>query len=139
MFWIFSKKWREARRVREWNTNRLIYEFFDGTAFVTADPLVIERKLESDPECRWDVHPRLAESGDQEAVGILVRAARRAFNVPALEQGGLTEVETLNLMSDFYEWLETLKKNSPDSLMPQESTELISAGTGETTIPLSSG
>lgn len=135
MFWIFSQQAREKRAQRKWQNSRLIYEFFDGENYRKVDPSVVSRKLEKHPTYRPDVHLPLAEKGEEEAIQIILDAVRESFGLPvfdSLSGSGLTEVELIDLLTDFSYWVDDIKKklpNSPTQLQPSEST---SGSSGET-------
>jgi len=90
--------------------------------------MVAFRTLRDDKEFRAEVHPHLVDVGDEEAVQVTLRAIRRTFGVTAYADdlaGGLTELETLELLGDFYEFIDSVKKNTRPSQTPSASTEPI--------------
>lgn len=109
---------------------RAIFRYWDGRRWRGADPLVAFRRMLNHPRFDPDTHLAAADRGDQEALSIVVEATREIFEIPAWrdDQQGLTEAETLNLIGEFIEYLNALKKNgsrsptSPESTGPGSST-----------------
>lgn len=134
MFW-FSRKKRQERDARRWKESRMIYEFFDGKDFASADPVIVWRSLEDHPEFNIEQHPRLANAGDEEAAAVMLDAIRKAFGVKPLDRdgSGLTEEETFELFASFCEWMAEVKKNSPDSAILQPATAEMQSSFGEPT------
>ncbi|QDU97532.1 hypothetical protein [Lignipirellula cremea] len=92
--------WLRRRR------RRRIYTFYEGTVRRRLDPLETLRLLGDDDEFRLNLHPALAALGDDEAIAICVRAARRALR---LTYSGLTDPQTLALLDQYFEYLRRLK------------------------------
>lgn len=113
--WLIQKwlNWRIAR-------SRAIFHFWDGQRRKSLDPMLIWLKLKADPEFSIDKHPGLIDLGDDESQLIGVRAVQRAFGVKDFLQGGLTHLESLNLLAGFFEYLATQKKsiNPTQTLLP---------------------
>lgn len=113
-------------RTRRQQRRRAIFRFFDGVRERRADPLVVLRALAADPRFLLDKHPALAAAGDAESQHITVAAVRSAFAVQAYSytardqrESGLTDEESLELLSRFAEFLEVVKKNgSPPPTSP---------------------
>lgn len=97
---------------------RLIYRYWNGSKEVGADPLVLYRALMGQSESDIKSDGALMETGDAEALGRIVAAARKVFNVEEFheengEPVGLLESEVLQLLNDFASWTnETQKKMS---------------------------
>lgn len=98
--------------------SRRIYRYFDGRRWRCIDPMLAARNLHSHPEYRPDVHPKLADAGDADALEVMLGAVRDVFGIPPFDGRtcrGLTEAETLGLLVDFTDWLATVKKNTSPS------------------------
>lgn len=112
---------------------RQIFHFWNGFADCSADPILIYRYLESDPDFDRETHLDQAGKGDMAAWEISVKAVRRAFAVEPYDEGGLTELECLDLLGDFYTYLESLQKKTPNSASLQQSTAPTSPNLSEPT------
>jgi len=107
------------------------YFYSDGTKKVRGDPMGILRKLSSDPDFDFDRERMLTAVEGKvgiEAMGKLVEGVRRAFDLPPVKDGGLTEPKVMQLLLDFMQWLEAVKKNMPVlppavQLMPDTQAE----------------
>ena len=95
-----------------------VYCYRDGKRWVRGDPMGILRKLSTDEGFDYDRERMLAVVEGTvgiEAMGKLVEGIRRAFELPSVKQGGLTEPKVIRLLLNFMQWLEQVKKNSPPS------------------------
>lgn len=117
--------------VRRWfaNRNRQIFSYWDGRRVRKADPLVVYRKLDNDPEFDWETHPEMIDSGEDgladNAMEITANAVKRAFNVEPFDGAkGLTENECIGLLVQFVDYLTALKKNGNTSQTTPASTGL---------------
>ena len=110
---LFSRKPAEDFAVYN-PAERVIYSYFDGEKVVKADPMVLYRNLH-DIGAVLDMDMKGARSQSSRAGEYhaeMIRKMRGIFAVKPLEQGGLTESETENLFWHFFEFCETVKKNS---------------------------
>lgn len=116
------RRWRERRR----NAARFIFEFWDGRRRRAVDPVVVWRTIHDDEELVIPADLEAADAGDIEAQAKAVRAARRAFDVTGWteDQPGLTEGECLQLLVDFNDFCESLKKNTNAMPTSQQHSEL---------------
>ncbi len=99
---------------------RNVFRFWDGRRYRSIDPFVAARVLFSHPKFDWDetivlltmprVKPQL------ETAGVIVSAVREAFGVASFDEGGLTELESIELLYDFRDYIGDVKKNG--SLFP---------------------
>lgn len=103
--------------------SRQIFRFWDGQRDRAADPLVIYRAIETDPQFNVEVDSALLEAGDSEATVRAVGAVQRAFGVKDFDHGGLLESEALALLVEFYEFLALLKKSTSDTPTSSAPTE----------------
>lgn len=116
----FIKRWRM-------NRGRAIFRFWDGSMDRAADPMVIYRALVEHPEFDWEKTPELIEIDDariaSDATRIEAAAVRQAFGVPSLAEGGLTEAECVQLLTQFTLWLGQKKSSSSPSPTLPAATE----------------
>jgi hypothetical protein len=119
---------------RDWNQrHRLLFRYHDGAQWQAIDPLVAVIGLSEHPQYRGDLHPRLVEQGDQEAIQITLRAVKDVFRVQDYDRNtglGLTLGEQLQLLYTFSRYLELLKKSTDLSPIPPSS--MASTSTGST-------
>ncbi len=115
---------------------REIYSYFDGTTRRVADPLAISRALITAPEVDWDTDLKLIATilggpesvppavikAAMQATGRVVGAIRYAFGIKPLWEGGLTDVELLELRGDFAMWMEEIKKKVNQQPISQPAT-----------------
>lgn len=102
------------------NRGRDVFRFYDGRRWREIDPFIPARVLFSHPKFDWDetlvlltmprVKPQL------ETAAVIVQAVQDAFKVKPFDQGGLTELEAIDLLYDFRDYLGNVKKNG--SLFP---------------------
>lgn len=98
-------------------SERLIYSYFDGQKTVKADPMELYKKtMAVGPELAIDIKVATAPiKGNKEAHESMLKKIRGIFSLKTLHEGGLTEIETVNLFDHFMTYCETVKKNSPIS------------------------
>lgn len=95
---------------------RGIFVFYDGRRWRRVDPFVIYRAIyEVDG---FDPDTSLAKLNQGETrqklkqIAIVADAVRRVFQVNTLNGGGLTDLECADLLSDFFEFADDLKKST---------------------------
>jgi hypothetical protein len=119
---------------RDWNQrHRLLFRYHDGSKWQAIDPLVAVMGLSDHPQYRADLHPRLVEQGDQEAIQITLKAVKDVFRVEDYDhrtRRGLTLGEQLQLLYTFSRYLELLKKST--DLSPISPSSMASTSTGST-------
>src|SRR5262245_52599736 len=116
--WL-SRLW--ARRDLDGYTQseRNLYCYFDGTRMRRADPLLIQRRLAGIADLDWEADCSAARWGQQPAKERLEAAVMHAFGVADYEDlrggdsRGLTRDEMLELLNDFGNYLDQLKKKRP--------------------------
>lgn len=106
----------------------LIYRYWNGKADVAADPLTLYKKMMAKgPELNIDM--KIATSAHSDAGkahdSMLVKI-REIFDVKPFEEGGLTQLATIELLDDFLIFCDRVKKNGSPTVIKQEET---SAGT----------
>lgn len=96
---------------------RLIYKYWDGKKLVSADPLVLyKRMMERGPELSIDIKVSTSASKDAaKAHESLVKGIREVFQVKTLEEGGITDLEAMDVLDHFLIYSEMVKKNSRPS------------------------
>ena len=122
MFQIF-KNWFFARVL---NRHRLLFRFWNGSRFVSADPFILFRRLintdkfdvENDLKKLKIPDPKIIA----EKIGFISEGIREIFDVPPYEKGGLTELECVQLLMEFSTFLDRVKKNGASSLISLPST-----------------
>jgi hypothetical protein len=104
---------------------RLIYSFHDGSKVVRADPLELYRKLMAvGPELNVDMKVSVSPSKDApRAHENVVKKVREVFGVKPLEEGGLTELEAIQLLDHFLTFCGFVKKNSSQPPTSSTATE----------------
>ena len=114
--------WFSAWKLRR---RRELFHFWDGSTHRAIDPLVAFRAIHTDKDFRADVHPALADEGDEEALTILLGMVQRVFGVSQYTErsAGLTQAQQIVLYLSFCTYLETIKKNISVSPILQRSTE----------------
>lgn len=94
---------------------RKIYNYFDGERLVRADPLVLyKRFLEIGTELSIDI--KVSNSISKDASKAQIKALekiRKIFDVKSLEDGGLSQVESFDLLDHFLNYCNNVKKNYP--------------------------
>ncbi len=94
--------------------HRTIYEYFDGEKQVKADPIVVFKRIMSvAPELSNSITVSVSPSKDAATAhdDALVHV-RKVFGIKAFSDGGLTDVESFELLDDFMAWCDRLKKNT---------------------------
>jgi hypothetical protein len=80
-----------------------------------------KRLMDNGPELSVRIKVAFSESsGNMKAHTELVKQIRDVFNVKPFEQGGLTEVETIDLLNHFLIYVGSIKKNSSGYPTPPE-------------------
>lgn len=94
--------------------DRLIYRYFDGQREVAADPMVLYKLLmDVGPEIGIDMKVAASPSKDAgKAHDKMVQKIRGAFGVLPLKDGGLTDLESVELLQHFLVFVDAIKKNS---------------------------
>ena len=108
---------------------RLIYSYFNGQKIVRADPLrLYKRVMEYGPEL--SINLKVAKSPMKDADKChtdAVKRCREIFDVKPVEDGGLTELETIDLLDHFLLYTQALKKNTKNSPTDVESPSLLAS------------
>lgn len=97
------------------------------------------RSLQEDEHFNIDTHPGMIDAGttdaandsldpaiqklSAEATKVTVAAIRKAFDVPAFDDGGLTEAECLQLFVQFCLYMDSLKKSTARPVTSPPRTE----------------
>lgn len=120
--------------------DRQIYRYFDGIKVVSADPMILYRKLmDVKPDLVSDM--KVAESDwkseNTKAQARIVTKIRGLFDVKSFEEGGLTEMETEGLLDHFLVYTDTVKKNLRSSAT-SSSSSVVSPPTSVESLPISS-
>lgn len=125
MFNWFKKKNNIASYNAYKPKERAIYFYWDGKKEVQADPLVLYKKImDFGPELSVDLKVSTSLSKDASSHhDSLISKIRKIFSLTSLEEGGLTEMETIGLLDHFLAYCDSVKKNSSPSVMSSNPTE----------------
>ena len=119
---------------------RLIYQYFDGTKVVRADPLILFKKV-MNVGLELSVDMKVANSPMKSAGESYTKAVgkiRSLFAIKPFEEGGLTEVESFGLLNHFLDYCEQVKKNSSFFVTSSNKWATASAkSSDQTTTPIS--
>ena len=95
-------------------SERLLYRYFTGQEIVPADPMQLWQKLmEVGPELSIDM--KVANSALKDAPKAheaMLKKVRSIFSVKPWEEGGLSQLETIELLNHFLSWCHIEKKNT---------------------------
>jgi len=96
---------------------RNIYSYYNGEGMVACDPILLYKSLmKHGPSLSIDIKVANSPSkGAEQAHDSMVKTIREIFSVKPLEEGGLTEAETVGLLDHFLIYSERIKKNSSPS------------------------
>lgn len=118
---------------------RLIYRYSNGQKTITADPLTLyKRVMDVGPYLSIDMKVAQSISKDAgKAHNEMILRVRGIFNVEPLEKGGLTELETLQLLDHFLEYCERIKKNSRQFVTSSTSSAVSPITSEKASLPMS--
>lgn len=106
---------------------RDFFRFFDGSRWRAVDPLPIARALFTHAKFDWDETPKLLRSQQAtveiQAAKVIAEAVREVFAIAPAERGGLTELECVDLLGAFQEYLGNVKKNGSLFRISSEPTD----------------
>lgn len=121
--WNLFKNWFFSRVL---NRHRLLFRYWNGSRYVSADPFVILRSLLKTDKFDPDADLKKLEIPDAkiiaEKIGFIAEGVREIFDLPAFEKGGLSELECVQLLLEFSGFLEDVKKNGAQNLITLPST-----------------
>jgi len=123
------QQWYERRRLR----GRGLFRYHDGRRIRYADPALLWRKLLNDPRLDFEVMLPLADQGKEPEATTVGKVLCEIFEVEPWDdtrRTGLTSWEVLDLVRQFDEYLDALKKNTSPSRMPLQLS-----GYGSSTSP----
>ena len=97
------------------NKHRLLFRYWDGSRYVSADPFVIFRALVNTEKFDPDTDIKDLQIPDakiiSKKISYIAEGVRKIFNLKSFEQGGLAELECVNLLTQFSEFMNAVKKN----------------------------
>lgn len=108
---------------------REIFEYFDGKEHRKADPMIIYRKVLSDPECNLREDLTAIDAGDWEAYDRVQALAKRVFGLVDYAQGGLTQMEADELLARFLTYVHNVKKKRRELRIQSQHSESKQSGT----------
>lgn len=97
---------------------RLIYSYFNGKVLVKADPIILYKKI---MDCGPELHTDLKIANTElpikpkekiDAHNNAIEKVKIIFNLESLSEGGLSQLETIDLLDHFLTYCDQLKKNS---------------------------
>ena len=138
---LFTRKVIEDRYDLYKPAERIIYQYYDGTGIVRADPLRLYKRLkEVWPELSVDLS--LAESISKDAdkgYDNAINKIKKIFEVESLDKhrGGLTDPEIRGMLDHFLIYCETVKKNLKSSVTPSPAASPNSESTSAEKPPTS--
>lgn len=96
---------------------RLIYRYWTGKEEKSGDPMTIyKRMMEVGPALSIDIKVATSPSKDaKKAHDGMMTHIRNIFGVSSLEDGGLSEIETAQLLDHFLRYCERIKKKQSGS------------------------
>ncbi len=103
------------------NRHRLLFRFWNGSRFISADPFILLRRLMNTDKFDAEVDLKKLEIPDAkivtEKIGFIAEGVREIFELSPYEKGGLTELECVQLLMEFSSFLERIKKNGASKLI----------------------
>lgn len=112
------KNWFFARAL---NRHRLLFRYWDGSRFISSDPFVLLRKLTNTDKFDMEADLKMLSVHDvkiiTQKVGYIAEGIREIFGLKNFESGGLSELECVQLLLMFRDFLEGVKKNGGSSLI----------------------
>lgn len=124
--------------IRNWfyrnilNKHRLLFRYWNGSRFVHEDPFVLMRRLLTKEDFDVDTELKRLEIPDPkkviETLQHIANAVRKIFEIPDFPDGGLSELECVNLLKTFVDWADQLKKNGvTKQISPTSSPVVVSS------------
>jgi len=110
MLWRLVNFLTASRRLRQ----RGLFRFWDGARWRYADPFKAWREICNHEKLNLEDMAEAIDKGDEPETSIALEVVCQVFGVERWSQQthrGLTDSELLNLLGDFQEFLEALKKN----------------------------
>lgn len=109
--------------IRRWafNRSRFIFSYWDGSRIAKADPMVLWRSLQQHADfSEADFRLMKVDALRDSLVHKLANVVRDVFNIKLPDAGGLTELETLEILRSFIEYTGFQKKSGePTQTSPQ--------------------
>lgn len=118
LFSLFGKKHKQDQGLGDTlefykPKERIIYSYWNGSQIVKADPMTLYKRV-MDHSQELSAEMKVSNSPSKDASSShtsLVKKVRDIFNVLPLEEGGLSELETLQLLDHFMTYTNAVKKN----------------------------
>lgn len=115
-----------AALIRRFVERRDIFTYWNGRRYRKADPFAIYRGLATHPTFDWEADPPMLSVPDIDAVLEaslkIATAIRDVFDIPPVDQGGLTERECADLLKQYCAYQYAVKKNIKPSPTPSVPT-----------------
>jgi|688.fasta_scaffold183078_3 hypothetical protein len=106
------------------NRSRYVFKFWNGHRTAVADPMVIWRALQSNEDFREDDFKLMKrEELRDKIIGKVAGITREVFELKPVHEGGLTELECLDLLKAFMLYSGFQKKSGEQMQTSQPLTE----------------
>ena len=103
---------------------RFIFRYWNGSKTVFGDPLELHRNLQAHPDYTEDSFSLITrEELRNDIIGELAAVVREVFSIPKLIDGGLTELECVQLLAEFIEYAGVQKKSGEQTPTLPTATE----------------
>lgn len=118
--------------IKRWlfNRSRYVFKFWNGHRTAFADPMVIWRALQSNEDFREDDFKLMkVEALRDNLIGKVASITREVFELKPFAEGGLSELECLDLLKAFMMYSGFQKKSgdrmqtSPQDMEPEHSDD----------------
>lgn len=127
--------------IRNWffrrilNRHRLLFRYWDGSRFVSEDPFLLFRRLLNTQAFDPDTDLKLLEIKTDPKLVVrkmehIAEGVREIFGIKDLGDGGLTELECIQLLLQFSGWMDNVKKNGVTSPISPTSSPVSGTATG---------
>jgi len=116
--------------IRRWafNRSRFIFSYWNGSKIVKADPMVLWRSLQQHADfSEADFRLMKVDALRDSLVHKLANVVRDVFDIKSPDDGGLTELETLEVLRSFIEYTGFQKKSGE----PMQTLQQPAADTSE--------
>lgn len=114
-------------RARARQRARALFGFWDGFRTKHVDPYQVHRRLHTHPDLpSFADYANLFDQGVEPEATQFITAIADTFGIQRWDdakQTGLTDIEIVGILNDFYNWMDGVKKNGPDSQTSSDATD----------------
>ncbi len=115
---------RDAWERRTRSKIRFVFRYWNGSNRVFGDPMELYRALQSHPDYSESNLSLLGQEAIQnQIIGELATVVRDVFKIPQLAEGGLTELECVQVLGEFIAYCGFQKKSGVQMPTSPETTE----------------